>query len=100
MDHPSGRAAAIAGAAALLAVVETAGAAAGQARGSLAVTVRVVAQCGASLGAGGAAASNATCPAASRPLAILTESEPPPATSEPVPVVEGTGATRYVTLIY
>ena len=99
MDHPSGRAAAIAGAA-LLAVVDSAGAAAGQARGSLAVTVRVVAQCGASLAAGGAAAANPTCPAASRPLAILTESEPQPATSEPVPVVEGTGATRYVTLIY
>lgn len=99
MDHPSGRAVAIAGAA-LLVAVDSAGAAAGQARGSLAVTVRVVAQCGASVGAGGTAAPNATCPAASRPLAVVTESDPPQVTAEPVRVVEGAGSTRYVTLIY
>ena len=77
---------------------------AGQARGTLSVTVQVVAACGGTVGAGGQATVLRVAPPGSAPLAVLTESAPTPAPRMPSTpssvAIEGTGELRYVTLIY
>ena len=76
---------------------------AGQARGSMAVTVQVVAACGGAVGAGGQATTLQGCPSGNAPLAMLTESASTPPADPSMPsttLIEGTGEVRYVTLIY
>ena len=70
-----------------------------QARGTLAVTVRVVAACSASLGKSPGSAVAAACPSASAPLIVATETATPAGT----PATESTttaDSVHYVTLIY
>jgi hypothetical protein len=73
----------------------------GQARGSLQVTVQVVAACGGTT-TGGQVVTTDGCAPGSAPMAIL--SEPASATSDPAAPtaasVEDAGEVRYVTLIY
>ncbi len=69
-----------------------------QARGTLAVTVRVIAACSASLGKS-SGATVAACPSVSAPLIVATETATPTGT----PATESTTAAdsvHYVTLIY
>ena len=76
---------------------------AGQVRGSLNVTVQVLAACGGTVGAGGQTTLAGDCAPGSAPLAVLTESaSTPPAdpTTPSTALIEGTGELRYVTLIY
>jgi hypothetical protein len=81
-------------------------AAGGQARGTLGVTVQVIAPCGAS-SAGGAVTLDSTCGVAAAPLAIRREAaiDAPPggaqAADEAAAVMtEGSGAEAYLTVIY
>lgn len=69
-----------------------------QVRGTVGVTVRVVAACSATLGQS-PGATVAACPSASAPLIVATETAAPTGT----PATESTTATdsvHYVTLIY
>lgn len=76
---------------------------AGQARGTLGVTVRVVAACSAALAPDSGATVGAACPSASAPLAITTETVAPDA-APPEAYTADAGAAgadiRYLTLIY
>ena len=74
-----------------------------QVRGTLSVTVQVVANCGGAVGANGAATVTSGCAPGSAPLAVLTEfpSSPPADAKDPSSVaVEGSGELRYITLVY
>jgi hypothetical protein len=73
---------------------------AAQVRGSLSVTVQVLAACGGAVGIGGQPQVSAGCPPASAPVAILLEGPVPPVAPEPAAAIEGVGGIRYVTLIY
>jgi hypothetical protein len=74
---------------------------AGQAQGTLGVTVRVIAACG---GAVGAVSGTESCAPDSAPLAVTTEVGPtraePAADGAAGASLEGAGELRYVTLIY
>jgi hypothetical protein len=76
--------------------------AAGQSRATLSVVVRVVAACGGSTGSTSALAETAQCPAASAPLAVLSEMPQAPSQGESAPAtsIEQAGDVRYLTLIY
>jgi hypothetical protein len=85
-------------------------AAGGQARGTLGVTVEVVAPCGASLGPSGSVALASDCRAAAAPMAVTTETTAPASVGQaaslrgPDPQVHtdpsAAGGVRYVTLHY
>ena len=74
-----------------------------QARGTLSVTVQVVASCGGTVATGGSATVTSGCAPDSAPLAVLTElpaPAPADATDPSSVAIEGTGELRYVTLVY
>lgn len=76
---------------------------AGQIRGTLGVTVRVVASCSAAVAPDSSATVGTACPSTSAPLAIMTESVAPDATpAEAHTIEEGVADAdiRYLTLIY
>jgi hypothetical protein len=77
---------------------------AGQAQGTLGVTVRVIAACGGAVGSGGAVSGTESCAPDSAPLAVTTEVGPtraePAADGAAGASLEGAGELRYVTLIY
>lgn len=76
---------------------------AGQIRGTLGVTVRVVASCSAAVVSGSSATVGTACPSTSAPLAIMTESVAPDAApAEAHTTEEGVADAdiRYLTLIY
>jgi hypothetical protein len=83
-------------------------AAAGQARGTLGVTVEVVAPCGASLAPSGSVALDGSCQASAAPMAVTTETTAPAGAvaslGGPDPQVETDssvgGGVRYMTLHY
>jgi hypothetical protein len=93
---------AVATAANLLALSAADPVAAGQTRGSLSVTVRVVAACGGSVGTGGTTQQSEGCAPGSAPIAVVSEAGPPPvaSTTQASAEVEGSGEIRYLTLIY
>ena len=103
MGHPSRHMAAITAAATmLLLAADQESEAAGQSRATLSVVVRVVAACGGSSGSALAPAATAQCPAASAPLAVLTEMAQVPGQGAHMPATssERGGDVRYLTLIY
>jgi hypothetical protein len=92
----------LATAATVLVAVPLESALAGQARGSLQVTVQVVAACGGTVAADSVAVTDGCAPG-SAPMAILSESATATTGDQSAPAtatVEGTGELRYVTLIY
>jgi hypothetical protein len=74
---------------------------AGQARGSLGVTVKVIAACSASLGSSGTVTTG-SCTPAGAPLAVAREAAPAGAggTSAATAGVEAGNDVEYVTLFY
>ena len=111
MRHTRSRAVGLAAAiptALLGAGIETA--AGGQARGTLGVTVQVVAPCGASLAPGGSMALVGGCQASAAPMTVTTETAAPASAGRaaglrgPNPQLEtdrsAGGEVRYVTLHY
>ena len=76
---------------------------AGQTRGTLNVTVEVLAACGGAVGSGGAATFSEGCAPDSAPMSVVTESaaDTPQGPADPTAAtIEGSGELRYVTLIY
>jgi hypothetical protein len=86
--------------AAVLIGSSTEGPHAGQVRGSLAVTVQVIAACGGSLSQSGPLTPSG-CARASAPLSVTSESAPATSGADGASArVESDSGVRYVTLIY
>ena len=73
---------------------------AAQVRGTLSVTVQVLAACGGSVDAGGEPEAAPGCPSGSAPMAILSESATTSTSPSSATTIEVEGELRYVTLIY